>query len=94
MRDSRIANFWQTLGKHEKLPLMVGLGQGLWFTVMIIIIYAEAHRLTVFAVIMSNGAGSPLTLRLHLPTGLKLMLASIVNIVSLNSCHSGIIRNK
>jgi len=72
----------------------VGRGKGYGLPRWIIIIYAEAHRLTVFAVIMLSGAGSPLTLRLHLPTGLKLMLASIVNIVSLNSCHSGIIRNK
>jgi len=63
---------------------LVGRGKGYGLPRCIIIIYAEARRLTVFAVIMSNGAGSPLTLRLHLPTGLKLMLASIVNIVSLN----------
>ena len=67
-------------------------GQGLWFTVMDII-YAEAPRLTVFAVIMLIGAGSHLTPRFHLPTDLKLMSANIVNIVSLNSCRSRIIRN-
>ena len=59
----------------------------------IIFIYAEAPRLIVFAVIMLSGAGGHLTPRLHLPTDLKLISANIVNIVSLNSCHSRIIRN-
>ena len=72
---------------------MVGQGKGYGLPSWIIFIYAEPPRLTVFAVIMLSGAGSHLTPRLHLPTDLKLMSANIVDIVSLNSYHSMIIRN-
>ena len=90
--DKRIASHGN-FRKTRVSPLMVGQGKGYALPCWIIFIYAEAPRLILFAVIMLGGAGSHLTPRLHLPTDLKLMSANIVNIVSLNSCHSRIIRN-
>jgi hypothetical protein len=51
-------------------------------------------KIMQLAAIMSNGAGNHLIPRSPLPISHKLMSANIANIVSLNSCHSGIIRNE
>ena len=86
-----------SLGKPPKTgesPLLAAQGRGCGLPQWILTIHVMARRLTVFAAIMSNEVGNHLIPRSPLPISHKLMSANIANIVSLNSCHSGIIRNE
>jgi hypothetical protein len=79
--------------KNTRIVAYGGPGQGLWFTVVDNLPLCRGTQIDSICGHHVEWAGSHLTPRMHLPTDLKLMSANIVNIVSLNSYHSRIIRN-
>jgi hypothetical protein len=75
-------------------PHLAAMGKacGLWRVT--VFIHVLDRRLTAFAAIMSNGAGTRMIPILRSHNGQQLMSATIANIVSLNSFHSGFIRDE
>ncbi len=91
-RDNQTSQVEQTL-ENTRIAAFGGSGQGLWFFVMDNLHLCRGPQIDSICGHYVEWGGQSPDPRLHLPTDLKLMSANILNIVSLNSCHSRIIRN-